>query len=68
MACRGCGKKRVASQKAIEKNEVMGGYKYLNDRQIKARLEVYKKKYCKDCNRRYECGYSSYIECKKNKK
>ena len=69
MACSGCGKKRraarAASQKAIEKDEVMGGYKYLKDRQIKARLEVYKKKYCKGCDKRYECNYAMYVECKK---
>lgn len=68
MACSGCGRRNAArrvAKKAIEKDEVMGGYKYLNDRQIKARLEVYKKKYCKGCNKRYECDYSIYVECKK---
>lgn len=67
MACGGCGKKRV-SQQAIDADPVMGGYKYLNDRQIKARLEVYKKKYCKDCDKRYSCDYPMYLECKKNQK
>jgi len=70
MSCSGCGRKRQAARRAAQKSgdEVMGGYKYLNDRQIKARLEVYKKKYCKGCNKRYECDYQSYVECKKNKK
>lgn len=69
MACSGCGRKRQARRAAQKSgDEVMGGYKYLNDRQIKARLEVYKKKYCKGCNKRYECDYQSYVECKKNKK
>ena len=73
MACSGCGKKRAAraaKQKAAKMvakdgDEVMGGFKYLNDRQIKARLEVYKKKYCRDCGDRYECAYEIYKGCKK---
>ncbi len=73
MACSGCGKRRAAKQvakrtdsKAVEKDEVMGGYGYLTDSQIKARLEVYKKKYCPNCEKRYECGYEMYSKCKKN--
>jgi hypothetical protein len=69
MACSGCGKKRAVRARAAAaakiKNEVMGGYKYLNDKQIKARLEVYKKKYCSDCESRYECTYEIYSGCKK---
>lgn len=67
MACSGCGRKRQAARRAVQKSgdEVMGGYKYLNDRQIKARLEVYKKKYCKGCDKRYECDYPMYVGCKK---
>jgi hypothetical protein len=68
MACSGCGRKRRAAQTAAAQktgDEVMGGYKYLNDRQIKARLEVYKKKYCKGCDKRYECDYQMYVGCKK---
>ena len=64
----GCNCGKTKGNLVRDPQDIMGGYKYLNDRQIKARIEVYKKKYCKDCNRRYECGYSSYIECKKNKK
>jgi len=67
MACRGCGKSKRVDPKTVKKNEVMGGYGHLTDRQIRARLEVYKKKYCKNCDKRYECDYSSYISCKKNK-
>jgi hypothetical protein len=67
MACRGCGKRKAVNKEAIKKNEVMGGFGHLTDRQIRARLEVYKKKYCKDCDRRYKCDYKMYIECKKNK-
>lgn len=71
MACSGCGKRRaVRAAKKIAKNgdEVMGGFKYLNDRQIKARLEVYKKKYCSDCDDRYECAYETYTKCVKRSK
>jgi len=69
MACGGCGKRRVTKQmtKNINKDDVMGGYGHLTNRQIKARLEVYKKRYCKDCDKRYKCDYASYVSCKKNK-
>lgn len=76
MGCSGCGKKRAtrARQTAVKEaakkvgDEVMGGYKYLNDAQIKARLEVYKKRYCSDCDDRYECTYETYTKCVKRSK
>ena len=61
MVCSKCGKKRVLSEDAYD---VMGGYKYLPDRQIRARLAVFKKRYCKHCNERYECDYVKYKRCK----
>lgn len=64
MACGGCGRRRKA--KVNKKDGVMGGYKYLTDGQIKARLEVYKKKYCNNCDKRYKCDYVMYTECRKN--
>ena len=64
MPCGGCSKRRAARAANKTKNPVMGGYKYLTDVQIKARLEAYKKRYCKDCAKRYECDYSMYIKCK----
>lgn len=67
MACRGCGRRQAAKSAPITKQDIMGGYKYLTDRQIKARLEVYKKRYCSDCDKRYECNYEIYVNCKKNK-
>jgi hypothetical protein len=70
MACGGCSKKRTVRElaKNIKKaEEVMGGYGHLTDRQIKARLEVYKKKYCTNCDDRYKCDYKNYVSCKKNK-
>jgi len=71
MACGGCGKRRAAREvanKDITKDNIMGGYKYLTDRQIKARLEIYKKRYCSSpvCDKRYECDYELYTKCKKN--
>lgn len=67
MACGSCGKKR----KQIPRNtdgsvDVLAGYSNLNDRQIRARLEVYKRKYCKNCDKRYDCDYKMYLECKKS--
>jgi hypothetical protein len=69
MACGGCAsrrKNRVARQNK-EDYDLMDGYANLTDRQIKARLEVYKRRYCKACDRRYECDYVSYVECRKSK-
>jgi hypothetical protein len=69
MACGGCAKRRAASQavrKAKEDKDLMAGYANLTDRQIKARLEVYKRRYCKDCQQRYECDYANYLKCKKS--
>ena len=68
MACGGCARKRAAAQTARKQNEekdLMGGYANLTDRQIKARLDVYKRRYCQSCIKRYECDYSSYLACKK---
>ncbi len=63
MGC-GCGKRRPPP--VNQENGVMGNYKYLTDRQIRARLEVYKKKFCQACERRYQCDYPMYVECKKS--
>jgi len=62
MACKGCGAKR----KALSSGDLMEQYKYLNHRQLTARLEIYKKRYCKECEKRYKCDYPSYVKCKKN--
>jgi N-acetylneuraminic acid mutarotase len=67
MACGGCGKKQ---QNRISRNtdgsvDVFGGYGKLNNNQIKARLEVYKRKYCVNCEKRYKCDYEMYVKCKK---
>ena len=41
--------------------------KSLNTRQITARLEVFKRKFCTTCLFRYDCTYSTYLECKGTK-
>lgn len=69
MACGGCGRRH---SNAVPINEdpqsvLMGGYKSLNDRQIRARLEVYKRNYCRHCEKRYQCDFPMFLECKKNK-
>lgn len=64
MACGACKNKK---RNPITKEEgVMGGFKYLTDRQLKARLELYKRKYCKDCSDRFECDYKNYLKCKES--
>lgn len=61
MACGAC-RKRVGSN--IDKyRDITEGYKYLTDRQIKARLSVYKRRFCAECPRRYDCDYVMYVNC-----
>jgi len=62
MACGGCGRKnRIPAR--VAKNDLKGNIKYLTRPQIVARLDVYKRKYCKACNKKHECDYSMYFEC-----
>lgn len=61
MGCSGCKKKNAARRSG----NIMEQYKYLNDRQLKARLEIYKKKYCKNCQKKDKCNYEMYANCKK---
>jgi len=62
MGCGSCGNKA----RAMKSGNLMEQYKYLNHRQLTARLEIYKKKYCSDCDNRYKCDYPMYVKCKKN--
>jgi hypothetical protein len=62
MGCN-CGGSRTVYRK--DPLDVMGGYKYLHPHQVKARLEVFKKRYCKECSDRYKCDYSYYLKCEK---
>jgi len=66
MGC--CGKsRRKPKPRSRERYDVMGGYGTLPRHQIRARLEVFKKKYCQECEKRYECDYKMYQECQKYK-
>jgi len=44
---------------------VMGNYKYLNDKQINKRLQMFKNIYCKECVDKQICNYERYKTCKK---
>ena len=67
MACGGCKKRRAARATMTKDNkyDVMGGFKYLPERQLRARLEVFKKTYCGDCDTRYKCNYDMNLKCNK---
>ena len=68
MACGGCSRKRaVKNAPAGSPESLMGGYKYLTARQLRARLEVYKKNNCKSCEKRYQCDYGMFVSCKNAK-
>jgi len=69
MACGGCGKNRRPKNRNASKPEnydITGGVAIssLNNRQIKARLEVFKRKFCLRCKIRYNCDYPIYLDCK----
>ena len=61
MGCN-CGQNR--RKHVRDPGDVLGGYKYLKPHQIIARLEVFKRNECKDCEKRYKCDYSLYLTCK----
>ena len=67
MGCRGCGARRAAKAAASIKKDgdLLGGYKYLSVRQINARLEAYKRRFCSSCGERYTCDYAMYLKCEK---
>lgn len=64
MACGSCSRKNSERHPVTRENGVMGGFKYLTDRQIKARLELFKRKFCRECVDRYTCDYKNYLKCK----
>lgn len=72
MACGGCAKrqarKNAASRPIKNAADVKGGYKYLTNQQLRARLEVYKKRnqVCRECEDRYKCDYGKFESCKKH--
>jgi hypothetical protein len=67
MACKTCGKNKVKthSTKPAVRYSVLGKYKYLRHDQLKHRLEVFKRIYCKDCDDRYVCDIEMYNNCNK---
>lgn len=65
MPCGGCGRRNSSSGGVVSQWDLTGGYANLTDKQLKARLETYKKRFCTSCSKRYECDYKSYLECKK---
>jgi len=70
MACGGCGRRHQANNVQRQNSEdqnLMGGYANLTDQQIKTRLEVYKRRYCAACEKRYTCDFGNYLACRKSK-
>lgn len=70
MVCGACSKRRgtppnIHTSDPSDYN-LTGGVdvRSLNTRQINARLEVFKRKFCTTCSFRYDCTYSTYLECK----
>ncbi len=61
MSCSSCSRKKPRPNKKVY--DVMAGYKYLPDNQIRVRLEVFKKRHCKNCNARYKCDFVMYTNC-----
>jgi len=69
MACGGCSKRGSNNRSVASKatDDLLGGYANLNNQQIKARLEAYKRRFCSECKERYTCDFGRYMECKKLK-
>ncbi len=66
MACGGCSKRSKYANKVSDTGkDLFGKYKYLSNQQIEARLKTYKRHNCKECEKRYECNYPSFLLCKK---
>ena len=61
MGCSACSRKKKGANKAVY--DVMGGFKHLPNNQIKARLEIFKKRHCKNCDYRYKCDFVMYNNC-----
>lgn len=68
MACGGCqkrGTEQLAARQSKEDENIMGEYAILTSRQLNSRLEVYKRRYCRNCSKRYSCNYEVYVSCRK---
>jgi hypothetical protein len=65
MGCGSCGSHKNRSVSSKDYNFTGGvDIKSLNDRQINARLEAFKRRFCNNCKKRYECDYQMYVKCK----
>lgn len=62
----GCNCGQNKKKYVRDPGDVMGGYKYLRPHQIKNRLEIFKKTHCKECDKRYKCDFTNYMNCKGN--
>ena len=67
MACGSCSKRRDVD-KSVSNDvayDLTGGIdiKSLNTQQIKARLEIFKRRFCTNCSERYDCNYDKYLIC-----
>lgn len=69
MGC-GCAKRRHNSPAPVNKDvkNILEEHRYLKPHQIQARLEVFKRNYCTNCESRYQCDYSMYLKCDKRPK
>ena len=58
MGCGSCSKRSKYTNKVTDiSQELFGGYKYLSNAQIEARLASYKRHNCPNCEKRYDCNY-----------
>jgi hypothetical protein len=65
MGCGSCSKRsKYANRVSDVSKELFGDYKYLSNAQIEARLASYKRHNCTQCDKRYECNYTSFLICK----
>jgi hypothetical protein len=69
MGCN-CGRKvgtapAAKSATRTPASRIVEEYKYLKPYQIKARLEIFKRNYCPNCETRYQCDYNMYLTCTK---
>lgn len=66
MGCSRCEKKQKRKDERgnPELYRAFGNYKYLTNRQVRTRLEYYKKKHCKGCSKKDECNISMFFKCK----
>jgi len=62
MGCYGCGRANKVKQKP---RDILGSYKYLSAKQIKARLDVFKERHCTGCGDTLKCDFVMYKACTK---